>query len=69
MFFFIKISIMIMLITSIKQNILIDNFNFNEKLFIHFKKFNEKDQIAPFFLILGSNWNLKKLENQFDTFE
>jgi len=55
MFFFIKISIMIMLITSIKQNILIYNFNFNEKLFIHFKKFNEKDQIAPFFLILGSN--------------
>jgi len=43
MIFFIKIESMIMLITSIKQIILINNFNFDENSFIHFKKFNKND--------------------------
>jgi len=43
MIFFIKIDTMIMLIISIKQIIIINNFNLYEKSFIHFKKFNKKD--------------------------
>jgi len=35
-----------MLITSIKQTIVINNFNFDEKFLIRFKKFNEKDYVA-----------------------
>ena len=37
---------MIMLITSIKKIILINNLNFDEKSLIYFKKFNEKNHIA-----------------------
>jgi len=40
---------MIMLITSIKQLIFINNFNFDEKSSTCFKKFNENDQIASIF--------------------
>jgi len=40
---------MIMLITLIKQIIVINNLNFDEKSLIHFKKFNEKDQIVLIF--------------------
>jgi len=40
---------MIMLITSIKWIILINNFNFDEKSFICFNKFNENDQIKSIF--------------------
>jgi len=48
-FFFIKIDIVIILITSIKQIILINNFNFDKKKsLIRFKKFNKNDQIATF---------------------
>jgi len=39
----------IMLITSIKQVIIIHNFNFDEKSLIRFKKFNENDHIASTF--------------------
>jgi len=40
-----------MVITSTKQIILINNFNFNENSLIRFKKFNEKekDKIASVF--------------------
>jgi len=41
--FFIKIDIMIMLITLTKQIILIHSFSFDEKTFIHIKKFNKKN--------------------------
>jgi len=40
---------MIMLITSIKQIILINNFNYDEKSLIRFKKFNENDQTVSIF--------------------
>jgi len=43
MIFPIKIGIMIMLIISIKQIILTNNFNFDEKSLIRFKKLNEKN--------------------------
>jgi len=38
-----------MLITSIKQIILINNFNFDKKFLIRFKISNEKDQIILIF--------------------
>jgi len=37
---------MIMLITSIKQIIHINKFNFDKKSLIRFQKFNENNQIA-----------------------
>jgi len=40
---------MIMLITSINQIILINNFNFDETSLICFKKSNEKGQIVSIF--------------------
>jgi len=40
---------MIILITPIKQIIIINNFNFDEKLLIHFKKCNENHHIALIF--------------------
>jgi len=45
-----KLSPMTMSITQTKQNILIHNFNFDEKTFVRFKKFNKKnDKIASCF--------------------
>jgi len=38
-----------MLITLTKQTILINNFNFEEKSLIRFKKFNENDKITTIF--------------------
>jgi len=46
---FYQIDTMIMLITAIKQIILVNNFNFDEKYFICCKKFNENDQIVSIF--------------------
>jgi len=46
----------------------INNFNFNEKSLIYFKKFNEKDKIALVFYKSELNWDLKKLEDQFNIF-
>jgi len=40
---------MTVLITSIKQIILINNLNFDKKLLIRFKKLKENDQIASNF--------------------
>jgi len=61
MIFFIKIDTMIMLITTLKQIILISNFNFDEKSLICFKKFNKKDHITSVFQTSGPNWNKKKI--------
>jgi len=44
-----------MLIKSIKQIIIINNFNFDEKSLICFKKVNENDHIASIFQKLGPN--------------
>ena len=43
---------MVMLITSKKQIIFINSFNFDEKSLIRFKKFNAKDKIVSIFLKL-----------------
>jgi len=44
-----------MSITPTKQISLINNFNFNEKSLIHFKKFNKNYQIASIFQKSGPN--------------
>jgi len=44
-----------MLITPTKQTIFIYNFNFNEEASIHFKKFNENNQITSVFQNLEPN--------------
>jgi len=45
-----------MSITQTKQTVLIHNFNFGEKTFVRFKKFNEKnDKIVLFFQSSRSN--------------
>jgi len=56
MIFFIKFDIMVMLITSIKHIIIINNFNFDEKLLNHFKKINKKNHVASIFQWSESNW-------------
>ena len=43
------------LIISIKQIIIINNFNFDEKSLIHFKKFNKKDNSTSIFQNLRPN--------------
>jgi len=59
---------MVMLITSKKQIIFINSFNFDEKSLIRFKKFNAKDKIVSIFLKLELSWNLKNMEDQFNIF-
>jgi len=57
-----------MLIISKKENILINNFNLDEKYLTRFKNFNQKDHIASIFQKSGPNWNYKKFEAQLDFF-
>jgi len=67
-----------MLITSIKQIVLIKNFNFDEKSLICFKKLNGNDRKSIFsqiriklhqFSQIMTKLRLQKMDDQFDIFE